>query len=680
MACSAPGIGSSSEGCMPGCFSPRPSHSRNFSTADGLSFCDSAATNTVVTEGNNGQAISTSFDSLEDMESMPDARSVVPVAEPAPTPCRYFPSTEGHSRRKDVSTLFLAGCSLEHSDVNPRHSPPGVTLLEHQRVRYCAGSIMQGLTVSSPSQARGCSHSISSQSFLNPSAVCSHFSLCGAYACGKPWKDVASMYRGTSRSGVWTVTALASSSSGDHVAIGDRAGRLFVMSRSELPSCSVDGAPEDKMGLHAPRGQCSFSIRQPYGFVVGRQAYSSVIDPLNSVEVTPNIQAVCFLPQMGPTTFLLAANEKLPRLYKVMQVQESPSPFSAVDHIGQERPLKLTLRPPNGTTRTVMKQVARYALSHEYNINSISPRADDSQFFSADDLTVKLWCVEYPDTSIETYSLKPTFDEEAHETISCIQSFPHEPFLLFVVSLCGAVRIVDTRQSLKWLHQAPLTLRSTIYEDNAIMASTILECALSPCGMYVVGREAASMCLWDVRRAAARGSHASRSGHVVSGSLSSCTHDEECDVVQRWEVHPHVRREMEQFFHTNTLERISVRFLNRREVCTGGFSNSLHVVDIHDSSSAVGATGCPDSSCSKGKTVKLPELRGAREVPCGALQVCTNGALSLPAIEGESEGDGPLSCTVTKLSTPLISSNGDCCLLASCGSSVFQVAYTNCPN
>lgn len=652
----------SSGTAVPGCFSPRPTHSRNLSTESSTFLRETPSKGVAETPTGKQQVSSVSKEAGEKFRS---TRSKSQTLDSSPPSHTRVSSTGGLSPSRGSSSAMSRGKAVRRRERALRHSSPLETLLEHQRFR-CSSSVkaLEGASASSPDEKTRGAATSSRGSLAGPQMGRGRFTLLESYASGKPWSVVAEPHGDICRNSSRNVSSLAVSSSGEHVAFGDRSGRVFVMQQRRLDeeSGDVEGGREDPAGAST-----TSRARRPYEFAVGRQAYTSIIDPLNNVEVTPNIQAVCFLPQIGASTYLLTANEKLPKLYKIVRVRESPSSFSAVDCLGGNQTSSLTLNPPHGTMVNAMKQVTRYALNHEYNINSLCPQADGTQFFSADDLTVKLWCVEYPEASIETYSVKPPCDEEAQEMICSVQSFPHEPFLLFVVSISGTVRVVDTRQTIKLLHRSPLTFRSTLRENDMTYNSMLLDCTLSPCGRYVAGRDTTGVCLWDVRRPGA--SAGGFQGGLVSSKLA---HSEEHDVVQRWEVHPHLRRELDQFFQSSAVERFHLRFLNCREICTGGFANTLHLIDILDSDGAVIDKTFTAQRYGNVKSLRLPKLQDSSDRGRGSLQVSSANSVSLPTA---GEGEGLFSTAVTHLSSPLTSHNGDCSILASCGSALFQIGY-----
>lgn len=488
------------------------------------------------------------------------------------------------------------------------------------------------------------------------------------------------------------ISAIASQ--GDFVAVGDRTGRVVVMRQHEmattawrmlLETLEKSEEAEEAEAADGRRTSAGTSpaitanalparhvsvlnhVRDPYEFHVAQQAYVPVIDTLNSVEVSPNVTALAFLPQSSPTTYLLASNEKVPKLYKIMSVREPANTFRAVDKIGTK-----TIGPLTASSRAstvAMKFVARYALNHEYNIHSICPIAFSDQFATADDATVLLWCTEYPDTSIETFDLRSPYDDGPQEAIRCARTFPHEPFLLFVATSAGTVRVVDTRQTLRWVDQsAQVFVNPTREEDEPFsnVTNSICDCALSPSGRYIAGRDFMSVCLWDIRMAGSGGARNTPSSPRRATPTSSPRADpgQDCGVVRRWELHPSLRPDLESIYQSNLLfERFDVQFLSGNQVCTGGFNNTLYTMNVEGTSADSGADI---------RTFQLPKTEGISDF--------RRMSVSAHAPEGKKASTGQgLGSRMTLMSRPSMSMNASCGMVVACGQAVLQLSYNGAP-
>ncbi|KPI83970.1 putative protein phosphatase 2A regulatory subunit [Leptomonas seymouri] len=480
------------------------------------------------------------------------------------------------------------------------------------------------------------------------------------------------------------ISAIASQ--GDFVAVGDRTGRVVVLRQREMTAMArrtlletiqkseeADGAAAagrraagrstSPTLFASPRHIAVLNhVKDPYGFHVAQQAYVPVIDTLNSVEVSPNVTALAFLPQSSPTTFLLTSNEKVPKLYKIMSVRESANSFRAVDKIGTK-----TIGPLTASSRAstvAMKPVARYALSHEYNINSICPIAFSDQFATADDATVLLWCTEYPDTSIVTFDMRSPYDDGPREAIRCARTFPHEPFLFFVATSAGTVRVVDTRQTLRWLEQSAQVFSNPTREEDepfSNVTNSICDCALSPSGRYIAGRDFMSVCLWDIRKAANGGSRNNPSSPRRSTSMARVDQEQDCGVVRRWELYPSLRPDLESIYQSSLLfERFDVQFLSGNQVCTGGFNNTLYTMNVE------GANADPNADI---RTFQLPKTEGISEFRRTTVSAHT------PDEDRAGTGLG-LGSRMTLMTRPCMSMSASCGMMVACGQAVLQLSYS----
>lgn len=355
------------------------------------------------------------------------------------------------------------------------------------------------------------------------------------------------------------ISCVTLSDSGSHYAAADRMGNVWLAARGE------DAA-------------------STYAFHVGKRCYTSVIDPLNSVEVTPVVQRMAFLPQLGPTLQLLTTNEKVPKLYKVMSVRQTPPMQKAVSLVGSK--LIGPLTSPQGIRTVAMKQVCHYALDHEYTIHSVclANHGEGQQFFTSDDISVRLWCVEYPTSSVEVYSLKKEHaDGAARELLRRAVVMPCEPSLLFLCTTGGSVRVVDVRESMRWSDRDVMTFtapsRSLSDGPFAEITSAISSAALSPCGRYLAARDFLSVPLWDIRRG---------SSSPSSGS-SSC--------LGRHEIHAHLLPQLDALYQADLLlERYDVMFANSTTVVTGGLNSTVCTIDLSESVAHLSSSASVDSA------------------------------------------------------------------------------------
>jgi serine/threonine-protein phosphatase 2A regulatory subunit B len=351
-----------------------------------------------------------------------------------------------------------------------------------------------------------------------------------------------------------SISSVAVSELGSHVAVGDRMGRVWIAGRHDTKDSTPSGSHDDT---------------DSFQFWVGKRCYAPVIDPLNSVEVPAAVNRMAFLPQLGNSLHLLTTNEKVPKLYKTMDVRQTPKAPNAVSSIGSKVIGPLTS--PQRIDTVAMKQVHHYAMDHEYSIHTVCATSDASTFYTADDLCVRQWCVDYPQSSIEVYAMKKPSAEggDVKELLRSAAVFPWEPSLCFMATTAGCVRVVDTRESMRWSDREALSfsVRPREVSDGPFMELTnaFSSCSLSPCGRYLCAKDFMSVPVWDIRR---------------SGDASS--------LIRRVELHPELRPRFDVLYHSDLLmERYDVHFLSSEVVVTGSFDNVLCMVNVNQLDSDV---------------------------------------------------------------------------------------------
>ncbi|CCW63082.1 unnamed protein product [Phytomonas sp. EM1] len=622
----------------------------------------------------------------------------------------------GDSAQPSAGVITL----LKHLQARLQHTENLKTTCDHDKMGVARGkdptssttdAVPSGGAMNTKSLSALCASPVSSERSCVQSVVVE-----GAYILGCPFAqhvDTASSHSSSSTTplmGARRASNLYVSSIttlGDYVAAGDCSGNVVVMKRRPMSTIQREGLSdlardmeeEESDEFSSPRLSCTGNVvipprtKDPYEFCAKKKAYDSMICPLNSVEVLPDVTALAFLPQISPTVFLLASNEKIPKLFKVLQVHESAPRFRAVDRLDSDLPIPLMSPSPNPTV--LMKQVSRYAPVHEYNIHSLHPLPDSEQFITADELTIHLWCTEHPDTSIETFSMRPPCEDDPCEMIRRVRHFPHEPFLLFVVTSFGVVRVLDIRQSLRWSNQASQLFENPphrVEESFKCITNSLSDCGLSACGRYIAGRDLMTVCLWDVRAASGVETAAS-----ISRGFSPAVKMGEKNtgrgnfkIVRSWELYPDLHRNLRVIYQSSLfLQKNDIQFLNPTQVCTGGLGRSIFTVDINQSTPDLGEKSLGPSVSSSGiKALRLPVEDELTDLPKGI--VPKRAFMDLSPLYREFEGDQTttdrnsttnacldLEAQVTHLSRPMISPGGVYGMLACCRELVVQLSYSS---
>lgn len=547
--------------------------------------------------------------SLEDRRSAADGQ----LGSVSPRPVRKQ-AKSSFDDSLDVGDRTAAG---RRSSRSP--SQPMLSLLEHSELRTHRRSAAEKPALSSSS---------------------AHVRCKGVFHEGLPQWSAGGVDAPPFRSNpTKSITSVTMSELGSHIAVGDRMGRVWVAERQQQE-------------LEMNKSSANNDAEHSFQFWVGKRCYAPVIDPLNSVEVPAAVHRMTFLPQLGNTLHLLTTNEKVPKLYKAMDVRQTPKAPNAVSSIGSKVIGPLTS--PQKVNTVAMKQVHHYAMDHEYTIHTVCA-ADAATFYTADDLCVRQWCVDYPQSSVEVFAMrKPSADGgDVKELLRSAAVFPWEPSLCFMATTAGCVRVVDTRESMRWSDREALSfcVRPREVSDGPFMELTnaFSSCSLSPCGRYLCAKDFMSVPVWDIRR---------------SGDASS--------LVRRVELHPELRPRFDVLYHSDLLmEKYDVHFLTSDVIVTGSFDNVLCAVHLSRLGDPVDTDSVPQPTDLISGVTKY-------RLPSGPLPESTSAALLEPrpsnyfALE-QHEGADALS-RVTALTTPLLN-NGRVELCAAYGEYLAHVSF-----
>ncbi|KAI0515500.1 hypothetical protein KFK09_008165 [Dendrobium nobile] len=330
------------------------------------------------------------------------------------------------------------------------------------------------------------------------------------------------------------ISAIEFDKSGDHLATGDRGGRVVLFERTD--------AKEHGSRRELEKLDYSISRHPEFRYKTEFQSHEPEFDYLKSLEIEEKINKIRWCQTSNGALFLLSTNDKTIKFWKVQEkkvkkVSEmnvdssqasangnipsscSASPRPCLPNGGcSERPYKYlssdfkfppggfpTLRLPVVVASEDASLIARcrrvYAHAHDYHINSISKNSDGETFISADDLRINLWNLEISNQSFNIVDVKPANMEDLTEVITSAEFHPMQCNTLAYCSSKGSIRLVDLRQSalcdnhskLFEEHETPGT-RSFFTE---IIAS-ISDIKFSKNGRHILSRDYMTLKLWDI--------------------------------------------------------------------------------------------------------------------------------------------------------------------------------------
>nr|VDC63780.1 unnamed protein product [Brassica rapa] len=323
------------------------------------------------------------------------------------------------------------------------------------------------------------------------------------------------------------ISAIEFDKSGDHLATGDRGGRVVLFERTDT---------KDRGGSRRDAEQMDYAVKHPeFRYKTEFQSHEPEFDYLKSLEIEEKINKIRWCQPANGALFLLSTNDKTIKYWKVqekkikkiseMNIDPSkafgdnrPSPSSPPqllpngvhDYLSKDFSF-----PPGGipslrlpmvvVTSQETSLVARcrrvYAHAHDYHINSISNSSDGETFISADDLRVNLWNLEISNQSFNIVDVKPTNMEDLTEVITSAEFHPIHCNMLAYSSSKGSIRLIDMRQSALCdshtkLFEEPEAPGSRSFFTEII--ASISDIKFSRDGRYILSRDYMTLKLWDI--------------------------------------------------------------------------------------------------------------------------------------------------------------------------------------
>ncbi|KAJ9701944.1 hypothetical protein PVL29_003939 [Vitis rotundifolia] len=330
------------------------------------------------------------------------------------------------------------------------------------------------------------------------------------------------------------ISAIEFDKTGDHLATGDRGGRVVLFNRTDTRDHG--GNRRDlETADYSPSRHPEFHYKTEF------QSHEPEFDYLKSLEIEEKINKIRWCQTANSALFLLSTNDKTIKFWKVQEKKVKKvcdmnvDPSKALGNgivcssistsskpcIANGGCVNRTFNylstgfsfPPGGIpflhlprvmsheTSLVARCRRIYAHAHDYHINSISNNSDGETFISADDLRINLWNLEISSQSFNIVDVKPANMEDLTEVITSAEFHPTHCNMLAYSSSKGSIRLIDLRQSaLCDTHcklfeelEAP-TSRSFFTE---IIAS-ISDIKFSKDGRHILSRDYMTLKLWDI--------------------------------------------------------------------------------------------------------------------------------------------------------------------------------------
>ncbi|KAK1434195.1 hypothetical protein QVD17_11114 [Tagetes erecta] len=332
------------------------------------------------------------------------------------------------------------------------------------------------------------------------------------------------------------ISAIEFDKSGDHLATGDRGGRVVLFERTDTKEHG--GSRKDLEKTDYPR-----SRHPEFRYKTEFQSHEPEFDYLKSLEIEEKINKIKWCQTANGALFLLSTNDKTIKYWKVQEkkikkiahmnmdplkavgngsiASSSTSSINSLSHTlngactdksynslnkdfsssAAINALRLPVVVTSNETNLVARCRRVYAHAHDYHINSISNNSDGETFISADDLRINLWNLEISNQSFNIVDVKPANMEDLTEVITSAEFHPTHCNTLAYSSSKGSIRLIDLRQS------ALCDRHSKLFEEQESPGSrsffteiiaSISDIKFSRDGRYILSRDYMTLKLWDI--------------------------------------------------------------------------------------------------------------------------------------------------------------------------------------
>ncbi|OAY36590.2 serine/threonine protein phosphatase 2A 55 kDa regulatory subunit B beta isoform isoform X2 [Manihot esculenta] len=331
------------------------------------------------------------------------------------------------------------------------------------------------------------------------------------------------------------ISAIEFDKTGDHLATGDRGGRVVLFERTDTKDHG--GSRRDLERMDYP-----ISRHPEFRYKTEFQSHEPEFDYLKSLEIEEKINKIRWCQTANGALFLLSTNDKTIKFWKVQEkkvkkisemnvdsskavgngcIASSSNSNSAKPYLANggcpEKSSSFPSNdfnfPPGGipflhlpvVTSSETSLVARcrrvYAHAHDYHINSISNNSDGETFISADDLRINLWNLEISNQSFNIVDVKPANMEDLTEVITSAEFHPNQCNMLAYSSSRGSIRLIDLRQS------ALCDSHAKLFEEQEAPGSrsffteiiaSISDIKFAKDGRHILSRDYMTLKLWDI--------------------------------------------------------------------------------------------------------------------------------------------------------------------------------------
>ncbi|KAG5601956.1 hypothetical protein H5410_033326, partial [Solanum commersonii] len=315
------------------------------------------------------------------------------------------------------------------------------------------------------------------------------------------------------------ISAIEFDRTGDHLATGDRGGRVVLFERTDAKEHAGSRRELERMDYPVTR-------HPEFRYKTEFQSHEPEFDYLKSLEIEEKINKIRWCQMANGALFLLSTNDKTIKFWKVQEkkvkkisdlnidpsrgVANGSIPSSSVSSSqkqylvngcytdGSSECLSNDLSVPPGGLPALRLPVVT---SGETSLAARCRRVDGETFISADDLRINLWNLQISNQSFNIVDVKPTNMEDLTEVITSAEFHPTHCNILAYSSSRGSIRLVDMRQS------ALCDSHSKLFEEQETPGSrsffteiiaSISDIKFAKAGRYILSRDYMTLKLWDI--------------------------------------------------------------------------------------------------------------------------------------------------------------------------------------
>ncbi|XP_043713098.1 serine/threonine protein phosphatase 2A 55 kDa regulatory subunit B beta isoform-like isoform X2 [Telopea speciosissima] len=310
------------------------------------------------------------------------------------------------------------------------------------------------------------------------------------------------------------ISAIEFDKTGEHLATGDRGGRVVLFERIDGKGCTLR-KDQEKMDYPAAR-------HPEFRYKTEFQSHEPEFDYLKSLEIEEKINKVRWCQTANGALFLLSANDKTVKYWKVQEKKIKKICDMNLDSSASARNGELSgptgaatdfVFPSGGfpslhlpvivgrETNLVPRCRRIYAHAHDYHINSISNNSDGETFISADDLRINLWNLDISNQSFNIVDVKPVNMEDLTEVITSAEFHPTQCNTLAYSSSKGTIRLIDMRQSALCDTHAKLFVEHETASSRSFFTeiiASISDIKFGKDGRHILSRDYMTLKLWDL--------------------------------------------------------------------------------------------------------------------------------------------------------------------------------------